>query len=243
MSGEALRKAAFPIFNGYAPVSGGAKGMPITFDFSTLASIDFDLIIESASGLMENVQSMWIDNSANPRSLTLTFTQTGQRVVVPKFAQGTWPVSSPDGLRCTISTTAQDGLKIPVILLNVPMAMAQYGPVVFANLITATFSIANGASLSSAVDLGSARLFALQMPAAWTAANLSAQASADGVTYDEMLDDSGLAIAIVSAVSTYIVFQNPVQWLGVRYLKLRSGTSGVPVAQGAARSITAILVP
>ena len=41
-------------------------------------------------------------------------------------------------------------------------------------------TIASGASLSAATDLGPYRVFAVVMPASWTTANLTFQGSSDG---------------------------------------------------------------
>lgn len=103
-----------------------------------------------------------------------------------------------------------------------------------------TASIANGASLSAAVSLETGRLFALQMPASWTTANLTFQASHDGTTYADMYDEEGTEVTVTAAASRVIVLE-PARWLGIRCLKVRSGTSGSPVNQGAAREITLLL--
>lgn len=102
---------------------------------------------------------------------------------------------------------------------------------------TATATIASGASLSGAVDLGANFSMArITMPAAWTAAGLSFQTSADGVTYNEMLDDALSPVSAAVAANSDFALNRDV-WRGVRYLKIRSGTSGTPVNQGADRAI------
>ena len=79
------------------------------------------------------------------------------------------------------------------------------------------------------------------MPAAWTAASLTYQASADGVTYDDMYDGA-TERSLTVAASRYMM-QNIGDWVGIRYLKIRSGTSGSPVNQGGARVITLVVQP
>lgn len=107
--------------------------------------------------------------------------------------------------------------------------------------------IANGASLSGAIDLGQfnlglggQRLARIVMPAAWTAANLSFQVSADGVTYNELMQPNGAAALVVTAAASVDVPVNRVDWSSIRYLKVRSGTSGTPVNQGAQRTINLV---
>lgn len=104
-------------------------------------------------------------------------------------------------------------------------------------------TISNGQSLSGPVDMGAGRLFAIVMPAAWTAANLTFQASPDGVTYSNVFDSTGTEVTFTAAASQYIINAVPVEWIGVRYVKVRSGTSGTPVNQGADRALTIITVP
>lgn len=107
-------------------------------------------------------------------------------------------------------------------------------------MLTAT--IALGESLSGAVDLTSLRLQGVAMPAAWTAAVLTFQGSADGTTYQDVYDDAGNEVIVQAAAGREIGFQNDVRrrlapW---RWLQVRSGTAAVPVAQAAARTLTLV---
>lgn len=101
-----------------------------------------------------------------------------------------------------------------------------------------TASIANGESLSGAIDLQNTRLSRIAIPATWTAANLTFQVSYDGTTYNDLYDAAGVEVTASAAASRsislhqlYALFQD------VRWLKIRSGTSGVPVNQGGARTL------
>lgn len=115
-------------------------------------------------------------------------------------------------------------------------------PVSTALLRTSTASISSGAALSAAVDLVIASLVALQMPAAWTAADLTFQSSSDGATYVDVYSSAGVELQFTAAASRFI-YVDPSVFLGMRYIKLRSGTSAAAVNQGAARSITLIGQP
>lgn len=106
--------------------------------------------------------------------------------------------------------------------------------------LTATYSvtIANGASLSSAIDLQDYIPVRIDLPAAWTAANLTIQVSNDNSTYVNLYK-SGVEYQI-SGVSTSRGMAIPLQdgvHMG-RYIKVRSGTSGTAVNQGADRTLT-----
>lgn len=114
-------------------------------------------------------------------------------------------------------------------------------PVVSEAIETRTVTIANGASLSDAVDLGGRKLVAIDMPASWTAASLTFQASVDGVTFDNVYDGATERALIVGA--SYYSALNIGDWVGFRHLKIRSGTAGTPVNQGGARTLTLVVQP
>jgi len=94
-------------------------------------------------------------------------------------------------------------------------------------------TIAESGSLSAEIDLGAGRvLCAIDMPADWTAANLTFQASYNtGGTFDNLYDQYGTEKNITAAEDRYISLDDPAFWMGVRYLKVRSGTAASPVAQ------------
>jgi len=104
---------------------------------------------------------------------------------------------------------------------------------------TATATIASGTSLSAAVDLSGRHITGILMPAGWTAADLTFSASPDGVTYGDFYDETGeYSLTVAAGV---FVGLNIASLMGFRYLKVRSGTSGAPVNQGADRDITLML--
>ena len=105
-------------------------------------------------------------------------------------------------------------------------------------------TIANGASLSGALDLGSMRLAGVLMPAAWTAAGLTFQASYDNVTYFNVFGDAAeYAVASAAASVNNFVAVDRTKFASVRFIKVRSGTSGTPVNQGAQRLLPLVLLP
>lgn len=112
-----------------------------------------------------------------------------------------------------------------------------------AQVTTATATIANAASLSGAVDCSGGRVCGILIPAAWTTANLTFQGSMDNATFADLYDSSGTEYTVtVGGVSRYI--EVPLaDFIGIRYLKVRSGTTGTPVAQGGSRTLTLALLP
>ena len=105
-------------------------------------------------------------------------------------------------------------------------------------------TIANGTALSGAIPIGVDTLVGLWMPAAWTAANITFQVSPDGgTTWLELLNDAGTAVTLTNPVGgAFIVMTTAPKYAfrGINMMKVRSGTSGVPVNQVADRIMTLI---
>lgn len=101
-------------------------------------------------------------------------------------------------------------------------------------------TIANGASLSDAIHVGDAIAGMIEMPSGWTAADLTFQVSSNGETYRDFQDGGGEYT--LNAAASQAILLSGADWIGVRYFKIRSGTSSVPVNQGAERSLSVVLV-
>ncbi|MBW7970964.1 hypothetical protein [Bradyrhizobium sp. BR 10289] len=100
----------------------------------------------------------------------------------------------------------------------------------------ASVTIASGQSLSGSVDLGRQRAVRVIIPATWTAANLTFQVSYDNVTFSNLYDSSGNEYTVQAGASRSIIL--PVaDFIGIRYLKVRSGTSGAAVNQTSAATL------
>lgn len=114
-------------------------------------------------------------------------------------------------------------------------------------------TILSGASQPAAgVRTGDKRLLGLIAPAAWTAATISLQValnkstSTDNTdrtpvpdTYLEAFDSTGVAYALPCAAGNYYQY-DPTKMPQLPWLKIRSGTSGAAVAQGADRVLTLV---
>lgn len=107
------------------------------------------------------------------------------------------------------------------------------------NLISLNVTIGSGASLSNAVDLSGLTVVGIQMPGAWTAANLTLQASSDGNTFADVYDSAGTELTITADASRFIPLA-PAAMVAYPALKLRSGTAAAGVNQGADRDITLV---
>lgn len=112
----------------------------------------------------------------------------------------------------------------------------QYPPVITSNN---TATIASSASLSDAIDLGGTTLSGYIMPATWTAANITFQASVDGTNFYNLYDQFGNEVTNVVSTSRFVCL-TPSDMASIRYIKIRSGSSSTPVAQAAERLITLV---
>lgn len=100
-------------------------------------------------------------------------------------------------------------------------------------------NIANGASLSAAVNIGEKVAIGILMPAAWDAANMTFQGSVDGASFSNVYDSSGNELTVTAAASRYI-YLDPTVFVGLNQIKVRSGTNATPVVQTAARALTIV---
>ena len=108
-------------------------------------------------------------------------------------------------------------LRIPVTILN-------------------TTSISSVAKLSEAVHW---HVVGVEVPAAWTAAVLTFQSSHDGTTYQDVHTES--AEYSITALQGTNIGLNPDRLDHALFIKVRSGTSSSPVAQGADRVVQLLL--
>jgi hypothetical protein len=102
-----------------------------------------------------------------------------------------------------------------------------------------SFTIAASAAdgRSETLNLGTARAWAIQMPAAWTNAALTLRASSDGVTWADVYK-AGSEYSIDAQPSRYIILGNDL--IGAQFVQFRSGTTGTPVQQAADRALKLI---
>ena len=101
-------------------------------------------------------------------------------------------------------------------------------------------TIANNTALSAELDLGVSTLVGVIIPATWTAADLTFQASVDGTNYFNLYDDNAGEVTVKGTAGAYIVMRNLDLWRGVRFLIIRSGTHSVAVNQGGDRVLTVV---
>lgn len=121
-------KPSIAHFWGYAPTERtGAKALPITLTFDAdNTSAELDLFKEATEGIMPFVQTLWIDNYANPDPLIIIVRQMNQRVIIPAFSQATRPLFVPEQPQFAFATGpdligAATSKDVGLIFLNVPV--------------------------------------------------------------------------------------------------------------------------
>jgi hypothetical protein len=102
---------------------------------------------------------------------------------------------------------------------------------------TVTFTIAAGGSLSAGVDLKGCTLARMELPTLGSSAAITFPVSEDGGTYKELTDFYGSAVSYPASTGNVIVVLNPADWYGIKYMKVRSGTSSSAVTQAGGASI------
>lgn len=105
------------------------RAMPFTFDFSggTLAvpTVSYSVNLENQMSrhLIEQIQSVYCDNSAGAVDVTVTFQRnTWQNIIIPAGFQGYFPLVVSGDCRFIISSGWGGSATFQFILLNVPVA-------------------------------------------------------------------------------------------------------------------------
>ena len=109
--------------------------------------------------------------------------------------------------------------------------------------------IASGEAVSSAINTSACTPIAMevatQTSAGWTTANLTVLATVDGTNYRDVYDSYAVEYTILvpstaaNSAPVHIRINPPDLW-GIYSFKLRSGTTGTPVNQAAARTIRVV---
>ncbi len=95
-----------------------------------------------------------------------------------------------------------------------------------------------GASITPEIDMGGKRLARIAMPAAWTTANLTFQVSPiSGGSFTDLYDSTGTEYTVTASTSRTIIIPFA-DFIGLKFIKIRSGTTGTPVVQAADRILT-----
>ena len=103
-------------------------------------------------------------------------------------------------------------------------------------------TIAAAQSVSGIIDTEDFSPCLIITPAALTCTQFTFQVSIGGGVFVDWYDDLGNEI-IVEVGASRAVRLDPVEWLGFKAIKIRAGTSAVPVAEAGGRIIEMVARP
>ncbi|MDR3591568.1 MAG: hypothetical protein P4N41_18080 [Negativicutes bacterium] len=100
--------------------------------------------------------------------------------------------------------------------------------------------IAAGVAVSNEIDLEGYQMAGIEMPSDWDTANLTFQAaSMSGGNYRDLYNDGGNEVLLVAAAGRFVSVSSAALSLApLRFIKIRSGSTGTPVNQSAQRTLT-----
>ena len=101
-------------------------------------------------------------------------------------------------------------------------------------------TLSSGSSLSPGIDLDGLTLVGILMPSTWDGTAITFRASINGTAWFDLYDAAGNEVTLSVAPSRYIQI-DPRRFVGIRYLRIRSGTGSAPVNQTASRVVQLIL--
>ena len=106
------------IYNALVPPE-GPKSVAVTLDFSASVSYTIDFTIAYMNKTMTVVQTLWLDNSLNPDTVSVTVPSTGHSFAVPANSVGAFPIVA--AIRPKIILASSGGVVVKCLFLNVPL--------------------------------------------------------------------------------------------------------------------------
>jgi hypothetical protein len=108
---------SFGLPNTSKPTS-GPIGVNVALDFTVGDNITGDLGLEQMQGVIEYVQSIWIDNSLNTKSLSIVFSGTQQKLTIKAGQQALLPVIATNGKLNWAAQSIGANVIVPTIMMN-----------------------------------------------------------------------------------------------------------------------------
>ncbi len=103
----------------------GPKTIPVLVDLRTATSVLVDLTQQQMTAKISYIQTVFVDNSLNTASVSITADTTGQILRVPAGTQAYLPILAPIPPRFTIATAG--AVIVPIQFLNIPMPFGAIG--------------------------------------------------------------------------------------------------------------------
>lgn len=116
---------SFPLPNSQKPNS-GPIGIPVALDFTAVDNVVGDLALEQMQSVIEFVQAIYIDNSKNTKSLTITFSGMAYTITIKAGVQGIFPVITQQGALSWRAQSIGAAVLVPTIMFNVQQPYVQW---------------------------------------------------------------------------------------------------------------------
>jgi len=178
-----------PVSNVVIPKE-GPRALACTLNFTNTATIDIEGLLPTTTGRISYIQGVYVDNADNSDQLILVAKTTQQRLVIPAYAQGYWPIlfaQVPD----MVCTTTQAAIRVYMHFYNVP--------------IQSQYWLANDAAPSGVSGLTNAELRATPLAApiggAWTNGSIANLSGASQTLFAANTDRRHLVIQNIAANS------------------------------------------
>lgn len=108
---------SFQLPNSQKPTQGPC-GVNVALDFTTVDNVVGDLALEQLTGTLEFIQSIYIDNSLNTKSLTIVFSGTQYTITIKAGVQGIFPVIAANGSLSWRAKSVGAAVVVPCIMMN-----------------------------------------------------------------------------------------------------------------------------
>lgn len=112
-----------PISNQTSPFANQAKTLPFLVPLASAATAELDLTNPQTQGVIDQIQSVYIDNSDNTSEFSIT-TNNGQNVTCPASTQGWFPLLSANPP--VFQFASLGAVDVPIFFCNVPMPLGTW---------------------------------------------------------------------------------------------------------------------
>lgn len=115
---------ASQVFNQIMPPGGFVKAMPVKFELTANTPQEMNFEIPISRKVIDQVQSVYIDNSANDVPFVLVSRNTFQSISAPARSQGWYPLLC--GNPPILVASATQPIDVDCIFINVPMPVGNW---------------------------------------------------------------------------------------------------------------------
>lgn len=174
----------------------GPAVIPINLPLNQASSYALDLRGIQQLGFVDQLQSIYVDNSGNAQPLQIIVSSTNQSLIVPGYAQAFLPIFVSNNLVLTFVSTG--GVVVPVYPLNFPIAAA-------------VWSVGGGGQVIN----GKLQVQDAALEAAITNGYLQSQSSktgSGGTQYPDWIGNN-IATGVITATTGALITGNPGYYL------------------------------